>query len=471
MPFDAAPSHDLLFAPAHRLAAMIAAGDLSARELVGAVVARARAVAPALNCFAVPLFEEALEAAREADARQARGDPLGPLHGVPVTVKDGVATAGHPLTVGSRAEAATVATTDDPVWTRLRDAGAILLGKTTTPEYLHKIVTDSPLYGVTRNPWSLAHSPGGSSGGAAAALAAGVGPVAVGSDGGGSLRCPASCTNTLALKPTMGRVPHAGIPDAFGYYSTMGPMTRDLRDLALMLSVMSGPHEADAASLRVPPFAFDDAMKRPSGRLRVGWLADPGGYRTAPEVTGLTAAALESLADGHIDLVAVDPGLLDGAFEPYRTIVAVACAARARGKTEAQLALWSDSFRALAERGLACRATDLEGAQGARTRLFRRVQGAFADLDVIATPTLTRAPGLVEAEGSVGSEAYAAWAAALYPFNLTGHPAISVPCGFSADGLPVGVQFVAPWYEERRLIALAAALEAARPWSARRPAL
>ena len=462
---------DLLYTPAHELAERIAAGQLSAFHLVSTAIARAREMQSRINCIAIPTFNEALDAARKADAAVERGDRVGPLHGIPITIKDGVATSGHRLTFGSASCVENVAQTDDPVWRRLKDAGAILIAKTTTPEFFHKVVTDSPLYDVTRNPWSLAHSPGGSSGGAAAALAAGIGPIAVGSDGGGSLRCPASCTGVLGLKPTMGRVPHAGFPDTFSNYATIGPMARDVRDLSLMLSIMSGEHANDAASIGIPPFSIGSVHSRGISRVRVGWIADPGGYGVEPEVARIVGAALDHLSEQDIDWAPIDGSFFDGSFETYRVVSAVGHSGRARSQSETMRALWTDSFRAIVERGLAYRAVDIETANADRTKLFRSVQAAFETVDVIATPTLTSRPKSVTADGSVDSREYAAWAAALYLFNLTGHPGISVPCGLSADGLPIGIQFVAPWYHENVLLSLAGALEAIQPWTKRRPDL
>ncbi len=461
---------ELLYLPAHELARRIAARSLSARELVAATVKRAENLQPILNCIAVPLYEEALAAADKADEAVARGDELGSLHGIPLTVKDGIATAGHLLTFGSASHSLDVSSIDDVVWQRLRAAGAILIGKTTTPEYFHKVVTDSSLFGITRNPWSLAHTPGGSSGGAASALAAGIGSIAVGSDGGGSLRCPASCTGTIAIKPTMGRIPHVNFPETFGNYSAMGPMARDARDLAQMLSTMSGAANDDVYSLKTAPLSLDSVFQ--SGeRVRIGWLADPGSYGADPEIAELGWSTLNLLTTGQVTVEPVDGEFLAGAFESYVVIASVGYASRARHHSKTSQAQWTDSFRSIVERGLSYTAASLYGAQQARTTLFRRTQSVFDLVDVIAMPTLNAPPKTVEAEGSVQSDAYAAWAAALYPFNLTGHPAISIPCGFTKTGLPVGLQLVAPWFGEARLLRLTAAVQQVKPWTGRRPAI
>ncbi|MGV1793620.1 amidase [Rhizobium sp. A37_96] len=447
------------------------AKKVSAREIVELAIRRAELLSTSINCIAIPLYEEAREQADLADLALARGDITGPLHGIPLTVKDGIATACHPLTSGSASMVETTAAQDDLVWTRLKEAGAILLGKSTAPEFFHQVTTTSPLYGTTRNPWSPSHTPGGSSGGAAAALAAGIGPLALGSDGGGSLRCPASCTAILALKPTAGRVPHEHFPDSFGNYASFGPMARDVSDLHLMLSVMAGGSDHDAASVGRPAYP-DTAMPAVEPlRLRIGWIPHPGGYRTDNAILDLSVRALETLENAGAALIEAFPAdLLDNAYDAYRVIGAVGHAGRWSQQSEGARSKWSSSFAALVELGRSFTASDLAEAQAKRTILFRKVQTAFRSVDVIATPTLTGPPKAAEAGCSVDSEDYAAWAAGLYPFNLTGHPAISVPCGFTDDGLPVGIQFVAPWYEERRLLAVAQALETANT-DRRRPLL
>jgi aspartyl-tRNA(Asn)/glutamyl-tRNA(Gln) amidotransferase subunit A len=459
---------DFNFASATTLAKLIASRRVSIAHLIEWTVMQAKDAQTRLNCFAVPLFEEALEAAAVADRCVANGDRLGPLHGIPITIKDGVATAGHRLPFGSASRADAIAESDDIVWQRLKAAGAILIGKTTTPEFFHKVVTDSPLFGVTRNPWSLAHTPGGSSGGAAAALAAGVTPIAVGTDGGGSLRCPASCTGILALKPTTGRVPHGQFPDTFGNYSAIGPMARHVGDLATMLTIMSGPAEADASSLGIPRFLTGD--EDPSLKdVKIGWIDNPGSYGADPRVVAIARSALDALAETGGRVVTIDGTLLDNVFETYLVIGATGHAARVRSQEPGQRRLWSQSFQALVAKGLTYSADDLQRAQEQRTQLFRRVQSVFDTIDVIATPTLTAPPLPLGADGSVGNETFAAWAAALYPFNLTGHPAISVPAGLTDEGLPVGLQLVARWYDETLLIKLAGALEAFNPYCARSP--
>lgn len=461
----------LIYTPAHRLAALIAERKLSPVTLVDAAIARAEEVNPRINCFATTLFEQARDAARKAEEDVVLGRRLGPLHGVPVTVKDGVATAGHPMTCGSYAMADVVAAEDSVVWRRLQAAGAILLGKMATPEFFHKVLNDSLIYGITRNPWSLDHTPGGSSGGVSAALAAGIGPVAVGTDGGGSIRCPASCAGVLGLKPTLGRVPHDGFADTFGNYSFIGPMARDVRDIEIMLAVMSGPDAVDAHSIGVPPFASDGARSLTVRGLRAAWLPRFGQAPVEAEVASLTERAVRRMAEDGAIVEDVEQSIFDDVFDAYVVIATSAHAGRLGHFVAKFGPRMTESLRASIAQGATYSASDLLRAVDRRTVLYRHVQRLFDRFDVLVTPTMTAPPKRVDAGGAINTPMYAEWARTLYPFNLTGNPAASVPCGFTQGGLPVGLQVIAPWYEERRIINIAAFLEKACPWADRRPPL
>lgn len=460
---------DLIFAPAYQLAAWIAGRKLSPVTLVDAVIARAEHVNPRLNAFATPLFDEARAAARRAEDDVVRGRPLGPLHGVPITVKDGVATAGHPMTCGSYAMADVVAANDAVVWQRLRAAGAILLGKTATPEFFHKVLTDSPIHGVTRNPWALDRTPGGSSGGASACLAAGIGPLAVGTDGGGSIRCPAACTGVLGLKPTLGRVPQDGFADTFGNYSFVGPMARDVRDMAIMLAVMSGPDSSDAYTQSVSALPVPPAVAPAVRGVRIGWLPRFGGAPAQAEVEDRAAAAVHLFAQEGAEVTELDAPVFDDVFDTYVVIATTAHAGRLGHFVPRFGERMTESLKLSIAEGEARSAADLIRAIDRRTVLYRTVQHLFERFDVLVMPTLTAPPKPLDAGGAINTPMYAQWARTLYPFNLTGHPAASVPCGFTADGLPVGLQIVARWYEEDRIIDLAATLEAATRWADQRP--
>jgi aspartyl-tRNA(Asn)/glutamyl-tRNA(Gln) amidotransferase subunit A len=428
-----------------------------------------RDVNPKLNAVVVDLSEEALKAAKAADKALTRKTELGPLHGVPITIKDNVAIGGVPMRNGSLSSLDFVPDRDATVTARVRAAGAILIGTTTLPEFAHKVLTDSPVYGVTRNPYDLARTPGGSSGGASAALAAGVAPLAIGTDGGGSIRCPASCTGVAGLKATLGRIPFEQFPDSFVNYAAVGPMTRLVEDLPLLLSVMSGPQIDDPYSYTVEKFV-PKPVNEPARGLRVAWIECFGDVRPEAEVRALAARAMQMLADRGAHVEAVTTPIFNDVFDTYVVIATTAHAAR----LEAVAAKWGEkitpSLRQSIARGLSYSAADWQRASDRRSVLFRAVQRLFENYDVVVTPTMNAPPVGLDAGGSIESQMYAEWAGYLYPFNLTGNPALSVPCGFTAAGLPVGLQLIGAYHDEQRLIDVARAIESAGGWSVQRPA-
>ena len=456
----------ICYTSAATLARLIATREISPVAVTDVVLARAATVNPALNIFAREMTEQARADARAAEAAVMRGDKLGPLHGVPITIKDNVAIAGLPLANGSAAFLDAVPPADAVVVQRIRQAGAIIIGKTNLPEFAHKVVTDSPAFGTTRNPWNLERSPGGSSGGASAALAAGVAPLAVGTDGGGSIRCPASCTGVVGLKATLGLIPQETAPDAFASFFLCGPMARTVADTALLLSVMAGPDGADPFSISPRPGPPDETKM---AGLRIGWVEHFGRYRTDPAVANLMQAAMTSLEGQGAIVEPIHPACFDDVFE-YYVVLATTNHATRFGHLPA---IWGDrmsaSIRASIANGQLYSGVEWMRAHTARTNLFRSVQTLFERFDVIATPTMTAPPKPLDAEGSIATEPYGEWAAPLYPFNLSGHPAISIPAGFTADGLPVGLQMVGPWFGEQRLLDVAAVLEQIHDWPAQRP--
>lgn len=462
-------STDLAWLPATGMAAGIAARRFSPVEVIDAVLARADAVEPRINAFAARFDDQVRAAARAAEAAVMAGGPLGPLHGVPITVKDNVAMAGHRMANGSRALMENVPQADAIIVQRLKAAGAIMLGRTNLPEFAHRILTDSPTFGITRNPWNPDHTPGGSTGGGSAALAAGVGPLAIGTDGGGSIRCPASCVGAVGLKATLGTIPFESFPDAFGNYAFSGPLARHAADAAVMFAAMAGPADLDPWSIGRGRHAGRVAEEGAARGLRIGWIEQFGPYRTDPGVARLTAASMAALAAEGASVEPIAPACFADVFSCYQVLATAAHATR-MGAIVAQWGeLITPAFRESAAIGASWSGTDLLRAQDRRAVLFREVQALFRRFDVLATPTMLKPPPTVDASGSIATDWYAEIAAPLYPFNLTGHPAASVPAGFTADGLPVGLQLVGPWLAEQRLLDLAALLEARQEFAARRP--
>lgn len=469
---------DLAFASAADLAAMVARRAVSPVEIVDLVLERIERSQPTLNAFITVCGDEARAAAREAEAAVMRGDTLGPLHGVPFAVKDLVGTAGVRTTSGSVALSDNVPASDAPAVARLKAAGAILVGKTTTPEFGHKCFTDAPLFGRTANPWDPARTPGGSSGGAAAAVAAGLGPIGVGTDGGGSSRIPAACCGVVGFKQTLGLVPHDATPDGFGNQSHITPMTRTVMDTALMLRAMAGPHPSDphALGLAVPDFVSGARAQGELKGVRIAWRPLLGNAVVAGEVRAACEAALAAFAGlGAI----VEPVEDDFAStEPIWLILTQSFwNARFRRYVPEFGPRMSATLLRQMEAGAGHTAVALQQAMFERTRVFREVQGWFERVDIVATPTLSRtalpiahdffAP--IDIDGVPADTVRRAWYPYTLPFNLSGNPAVTLPCGWGEDGLPIGLQLVGPHLGDARLLRAAALFETARPWAHRRP--
>jgi len=471
---------DLAFASAAELAALIARRAVSPVEVVEGVLARIAATQPALNAFVTVCADEARAAAREAEAAVMRGAALGKLHGVPFAVKDLVNTAGVRTTFGSVALTDNVPVADSPAVARLKRAGAILVGKTTTPEFGHKCFTEAPLFGRTANPWNLARTCGGSSGGGAAAVAAGLGPIGIGTDGGGSSRIPAACCGIVGFKQTLGLVPHDLTPDGFGNQSHITPLSRTVIDAALMLEAMAGPDRCDPHSLGLPvPDLMGGAKAEGDLKaVRIAWRPLLGNSILAREVRAACEKALAVFAAlGAI----VEPVADDFAStEPIWLILTQSFwNARFRRYVPEFGARMSETLLRQMDNGAGHSAVALQQAMFERTRIFREVQAWFEECDIVATPTLSRtalaidhdffAP--IEIDGRVADTVRKAWYPYTLPFNLSGNPAVTLPCGRDEDGLPIGLQLVGPHLGDARLLRAAALYEMAQPWAGDRPLL
>jgi len=463
---------DLGWIPATELAALIRSKQVSPVEVVDAVLARVERLNPALNCFATVTAEEARDAALSAEVAVMTGEELGPLHGVPVSIKDLLFTRRVPTTGGSRLFTDHVPEEDAVSVERLKGAGAIIIGKTTTPEFGHKAVTESPLFGITRNPWNPALTPGGSSGGAGAAVAAGLGPLAVGTDGGGSIRIPASFCGIYGLKPSFGRVPqNPGFP-GWETLSHTGPMTRTVRDAALMLDAIAGPDDRDRHSLPAVAQLFLAACEGGIAGLSVAWSPDLGYARVDPEVADLCAAAAERFESfgGHVEVVS--PSWEDPE-ETFRITVGAETWSAWGDRLEADGEQMDRSLRALLRFGSEVTAAQYLRAMRRRGELWTEVQRFLARFDLLITPTVAvpafevGKPGLNEVNGQPSSPL--GWTPFCFPFNLTGQPAATVPVGFTSAGLPVGLQIVGRRHADHTVLAASAAFEAAQPWADRRP--
>jgi aspartyl-tRNA(Asn)/glutamyl-tRNA(Gln) amidotransferase subunit A len=464
---------DLCWLPALQLAALIRDKQVSPVEVVDAMLARIEAVNPRLDAFCAVAADEARDAAAAAEVAVMMGDPLEPLHGVPVSVKDLVFTRRLVTTGGSCLFADHVPEEDAACVERLRGAGAILLGKTATSEFGHKAVTESPLFGITRNPWDPSLTPGGSSGGAAVAVAAGLGPLAIGTDAGGSIRIPAAFCGVYGFKPSFGRVPQSpGFP-GWETLAHTGPLARTVRDAALMVDVIAGPDDRDRWSLpNDDGGSFLDACEASIAGLSVAWSPDLGHALVEPEVAQLceeAAIQFESLGC-HVEVVT--PGW-DDPEDIFRVIAAAELHGAWGERPATDKARMDRSLLALMRYGATIDATRYLTAVHHRREFWTEVQRFLARFDLLITPAAAVAPfpvgqaGLNEIRGRAVSPLR--WMPFTFPFNLTGQPAATVPAGFTASGLPVGLQIVGRRHADRTVLAASAAFEAAAPWTARRP--
>jgi amidase len=466
---------DLCFTPAAELVRLYRARRTSPLEVVQAVLARIDALNPALNAYVTVARESALAAARRATAALRRGASLPPLHGVPVSVKDNTQTRGIRTTWGSAIYEHHVPDEDALPVARLKAAGAIVVGKTNTPEFAAGGNTRNAIFGATRNPWNPALTCGGSSGGAAVALATGMGPLAHGSDLGGSLRTPAAFCGVVGFRTTPGLVPVYPRELAWDSLSVTGPMARTVRDTALMLSVLAGPDDRAPLSYDVDTRAFLAAVRRPSIRgWRVAWTPDLDGLIPVDrEVAAVAGAATRVLRALGARVRPASPSLaeLDQIVLGTRGLAMAAL----HGD---RLPAWRDRMQAglvwNVEQGLALTAREIGRAEKLRTALWHRVRRFMEDHELLVLPTVAVKPFPVEqwypAEiDGKPLDNYTQWFFLTYAISVTGLPAISVPAGLTRDGLPVGLQIVGRRRQEAAVLRAAAAFEAAAPWAERVP--
>ncbi|MEV8430346.1 amidase [Streptomyces chartreusis] len=435
-------------------------GDFSPLDATRAALERAERIQPEVNAFVRLTADEALARAGESAERWRRGEPAGLLDGVPVTVKDILLLRGSPTLRGSKTVADKGHWQEDaPSVARLRAHGAVFLGKTTTPEFGWKGVTDSPLSGVTRNPVDPTRTAGGSSGGAAAAVALGAGPLALGTDGGGSVRIPAAFCGVFALKPTYGRVPLYPA-SAFGTLAHVGPMTRDAADAALLLDVIGAPDSRDWSALPPAPGSFAAALSGGVRGLRVAYSPSLGGQvAVRPAVAAAVRRAVERLAGLGAYVEETDPDFTDP-VDAFHTLWFTGAARVTQHLGPHQRELLDPGLREICGVGARMSALDYLAAVDVRMELGRRM-GRFHDsYDLLLTPTLpiTAFEAGAEVPKGSGHRRWTGWTPFTYPFNLTQQPAATVPVGTDGDGLPIGLQIVAARHRDELVLRAAHAL-------------
>lgn len=456
---------DLTQRTAAELSKLYRKGRVSPVETMKAVLARTDKVNPVINAFCRVDDELSLKAARASEKRWKKGEPLSPLDGVPVSIKELVRVKGWPASMGSKLTDKAPADADAPAVARLREAGAIVFAQSTSSEYGHKGVTDSPLHGITRNPWNTERTPGGSSGGAGAAVAAGLGPIAIGTDGGGSVRIPSSFSGLVGLKATFGRVP-AWPPSMTGDLSNTGPMCRTALDCALMMDVIARPDARDAYGLPEDDTDYADGIDGKLKKLRVGFVLRFGDHPLDIEVAALVTRAAKQFAKLGCKVEEVEAPF------PYpeagRTFVIHWLAALQRLLQlfpESRHGEFDSSLLASAKAGLRYSLQDVINAQVARRELAIAWNLFFDKYDLLLSPAVAVQPfevGKNLPDGPAG-KANALWSPYTAQFNLSRHPAASVPCGLSRQGLPIGLQIAAGHYKDALVLRAAARYAEANP--------
>ena len=463
---------ELGYLPARVLAPMIRQKKISPVEVMTILLRRIARLEPRINAFAYLDPELAMQGARNAEAALMRDGPVGPLHGVPVTIKDLLWTHDMPTQFGSKIMAGNRSAADTPVVERFRTAGAIILGKTTVSEFGWTGVSRSPLTGITHNPWKHGYNAGASSAGAAAASAAGYGALHQGSDGAGSVRMPAHFCGIYGLKPSFGRIPYHPV-GAGDSTSHIGPMTRDVTDAAAMMAVMSGPHHLDHTTLEAGPADYLGRLQDGIAGKRIAYSADLGHARVDPEVAALVRTAAERfVADAGVTMTDVVP-----AWGPKGP-------ALGRGFWSAhvtRLAQHLPSWEAQMDPGLvACiksgGSVTMAGYQALRERkhaYIAEIHAFFEEWDFLITPTVSvaafPAERLIPEHWPQHEWDWLSWAEFSYPFNMSWNPAATVPCGFTAEGLPVGLQIVGRRFDDLGVLQASAAFERALPWADKKP--
>ena len=460
-----APATNLADCTATELLGLYRRHEASPLDATRAVLARIDALNPTLNAFCLVAHESALAAARVSEARWIKNAPCGALDGVPTSIKDLILTRGWPTLRGSRTVDAQQAwDVDAPVTARLREAGAVLLGKTSTPEFGCKGETNSPRSGITRNPWDVSKTPGGSSGGTAAAVAAGLGPLSVGTDGAGSVRIPAAFCGNFGLKPSFGRVPAYPL-SPFGSVAHLGPHTMSVRDAALMLNVMKQPDARDWTSL--PPDASDSLAELDDGirGLKIAYSPTLGyAAHVDPEIAAAVRAAAAQLQALGAQVEELDPGFDDpldittglwflGSWTIWNTLSA------------AQQDLVDPDFRAQAVLGSRLSALDIQTLNARRGALGTHMRQFMQRFDLLVTPSVAVPAFEARPAGHspMNAEAMLGWTPFSYPFNLTQQPACTVPCGLTRKGLPMGLQIVGPMFGDTLVLRAARAFEGVQP--------
>jgi aspartyl-tRNA(Asn)/glutamyl-tRNA(Gln) amidotransferase subunit A len=453
--------------------------ELTSQEITETVIERIENVNPIINAFCTPTFEMAREMAKKSDEKIKKGQKIGKIEGIPTSLKDEILTKGIRTTFGSKLFENFIPLEDDVIVKRLKEGGCVLLGKTNLPAFGYKGVTDNEIFGTTKNPWDTERTPGGSSGGAAASMASGLGNLAVGSDGGGSIRIPSCFTGIYGIKPSFGRIPQDAMATsgAIGTLVHKGPLVRYVRDAALMLDVMAGEDDIDRYSLPKPSFSFLEKLNETPQSLKIGYSMDLGFVKIVdPEVEKSVLDSVQKFEEFNWSVEHNKRIKIGDADRVLQTFWFSGFDQSMMNSPQTGEFVDED-IQKMAHIASKFTVKDLKWADLQRERIYQEICKHFKDFDILLTPTLA-CPAFKlgtdwaqEIDGKDVSNDALAWQPYTYPFNLSGHPAASIPCGWSKDGLPIGMQIVGKRLDDLSVLQVSQAFEEIAPWQDKRPNL
>jgi len=465
---------DICYMPAYEMADKIKKQELTSEEITEIIIERIEKINPIINAYCTPTFELAREMAKNADDAVKKGEKLGLLHGIPTSLKDDTETKGIRTTWGSKFYEDYVPKEDNIIVKRLKDAGCVILGKTNLPELGFKGVTDNLIFGPTKNPWNLERTSGGSSGGAAAAVASGLSPLALGADGGGSIRIPSCFCGVYGIKPYFGRVPYVFLKTgtAIDTFVQKGPIVRCVKDAALMLDAIAGPDEFDRLTLPKQNVSYFEKLKEIPEKIKIGYSLNLGIIKAIdPEVKKSVLDAVQKFEklDWSVEKSSIRLKNADSGFNILWTTGFA-------NMISPLLKQWHDKFDPelveIIKEGLTYTVLDIQMAGVQRERIYESVSKQFKKYDIIITPTLACTAfglGKIAPDEIDGKKISIMDWLLTYPFNLTGHPAASIPCGWSSEGLPIGMQIVGKRFDEISVFQVSKAFEKIQPWLDKRP--
>ncbi len=479
---------DLYYIPAWEMKEKIIKQELTSEELTETIIERIEKINPIINAYCSTTFDLARDLAKKADTAIKKGEKLGLLHGIPTSIKDNVDVKGIRTTCGCKAFENYISTEDDIAVKRLKEAGVVILGKTNMPAFGYKGVTDNLIFGATKNPWHLERTPGGSTGGGAAATASGLSPLTQGSDGGGSIRIPSSFCGLYGIKPTFGRIPQKSmkIEGNMGTYVQKGPLVRHVKDAALFLDALVGADDIDRYSIPKPNYSFYDAIEEKPKKLKIGYAIDLGNLEVIhSEVEKSVLNAVKkfeefnwSVEKSNINLLSIGHTIrgnvsIGNYGLTWYTIWTYGIGYFLKPIIEEFGSVMDQELVQMAQNGFQLTAENIYMAEIQREIIYDNVCRHFKEFDILITPTMAcpafelgvSSPTKIDGK-EVSPGAYSPYT---HPFNMSGHPAASIPCGWSKDGLPIGMQIVGKRFDEITVLQVSKAFEDVAPWQDKKP--